>query len=87
MREILIILLLIMQKASRGVEAQSVTVIDRLWVRSLRENEIFILHLYFHFFALVSRQKRGVEFRHLTRNTSRSRQKVPSTYPAVQYTI
>ena len=29
------------------------------------------LHLYFHFFALMSRGKRGVEFRHSTRNASR----------------
>ena len=33
------------------------------------------LNLYFNFFALVSRQKRGVKFRHSTRNTSRTRRK------------
>ena len=36
-----------------------------------RGNEIFIFILYFYVFALVSRQKRGVEFGHSPRYTSR----------------
>ena len=49
-------------EAGRGAEAQSVTKIDWVWVRSLLPRvriEIkwdIYLHLYFHFFALVSRQ-------------------------------
>ena len=34
------------------------------------------LNLYFHFFALVSKQKCGVDFCHLTRNPSKIRRKV-----------
>ena len=52
--------------------------IDWLWVRSPSRRWDIYLHLYFHFFALVSRVKRGVEFRHLTRNASRNWRKVGS---------
>ena len=41
------------------------------------------LNLYFYFFALVSRQKRGVEFRRSTRNTSRTRRKLVLTLGSV----
>ena len=40
-----------------------------------RKRNIY-LNLYFHFFALKSEVKSGVEFRHSTRNTSQIRQKV-----------
>ena len=67
-----------MNETSRGAGAQSVTVKStgcRFDPHSRRLN--IYLNLYFHFFALVSVEaKRGVEFCHSTRNTSRIRQKV-----------
>ena len=45
-----------------------------LWVRSPLE-DIKYLNLYFHFFALGDKAKRGVEFCHLTRNASRIRKR------------
>ena len=68
----------IKEEASRGAGAQSVPV-NRLAVGSIpnRGNEIFIyLHVYFHFFALVSRGKCGLEFRHSTRNDFRNWRRV-----------
>ena len=80
-------------ETSRGTVAQSVTVKPtgcEFDPHSRRCN--IYLNLYFPFFALVSKQKRGVDFYHSTRNAFRIRQKVrkgvsyhwvPSAYPAV----
>ena len=54
---------------------KGVTVTRRLWVR-FPLGEGIINYLYFYFFALVLKQKRGVDFRRLTRNTLKNRRKV-----------
>ena len=64
--------LFLFYEASRDAEAQSVTVNATGCGFDLRSRK---RNLYFHFFALVTRQKRGVQFHHSTRNASKFRRK------------
>ena len=62
-------------EASRGAGAQSVTV-DWLWVRSPLEEMIYLF--IFPFLRSGVQAKPGVDFRHSTRNASRTWRKVGS---------
>ena len=64
-------------EASHSAAARSVTVKPTgCWSDPHSRRWNIYLNLYFHFFAPVSKIKRGVEFCHSTRNASRIRHKV-----------
>ena len=62
--------------ASRGAGAKSDCKTDWLWVRTPLEEMRYLFKFIFPFLCSVDEAKRGVEFCHSTRNTSRIRQKV-----------
>ena len=67
-------LIFYLNEASRGTKCDCE--IDWLWVRSPLEEMIYLFRFIFYFFRSGDEAMRGVEFRHSTRNVSRTRRKV-----------